>query len=157
MAPALTIAEIKRLLKHLRGLQQLDSGVKMPATALQRRFVEVCRGRAKPITPHEVAYIKWRTTKPDLYRLAAEHEKQKQIAARAAQHRNNQLIKSCHLDREKKRERELIKIARQAEERAAREAAVAAARRDVPRPRITEFGTRDDFRKDRASWIHRGT
>ena len=56
----LTPKEWLLLREHLRFYRSLDSGERIAETDAQIHFVEVCRGRAKPRTPHESAYLKHR-------------------------------------------------------------------------------------------------
>jgi hypothetical protein len=45
---------------YIKALQELERGVRVPRTALQMHFVEVCRGGALPTTAYERAYLAWR-------------------------------------------------------------------------------------------------
>ena len=56
----LTPKERALLREHLRFYRSLDGGERIAETDAQVHFVEVCRGRAKPRTPHESAYLKHR-------------------------------------------------------------------------------------------------
>jgi hypothetical protein len=46
--------------KHLPFYLSLANGTRKPDTGAQRHFVAVCRGTARPTTPHELAFVKWR-------------------------------------------------------------------------------------------------
>lgn len=54
----LTHDEHMLLKKYKTFYVNLDSGVKLPKTDMQKQFIEVCRGRRKPNTNHEMAYMK---------------------------------------------------------------------------------------------------
>jgi hypothetical protein len=60
--------------RHIEALQELDSGVRAPQTALQVHFVEVCKGNARPATAHERAYLVWRAKEHRRVRLKAEEQ-----------------------------------------------------------------------------------
>ena len=45
--------------KHLRFYQQLHSGERVPNTEAQIHFVQVCSGRLRPRTQHEIAYTRF--------------------------------------------------------------------------------------------------
>ena len=49
---------------YIKALQELERGIRVPQTALQVHFVEVCRGGAQPTTPYERAYLAWRAREP---------------------------------------------------------------------------------------------
>jgi uncharacterized protein YifE (UPF0438 family) len=51
--------EIKILKRYGKGFQRLTNGERQPATAAQRRFIQVCRGEVQPETPHEKAWRKY--------------------------------------------------------------------------------------------------
>ena len=55
----LTEKESLLIEKHLKFYQSLDKGQRIPTTTEQKHFVDVCRGNAKPITDHEIAYVKF--------------------------------------------------------------------------------------------------
>jgi len=59
---------------YVKALQELDRGVRVPRTALQVHFVEVCRGGALPTTAYERAYLAWRAKEQQ--RLKVELEEQ---------------------------------------------------------------------------------
>ncbi|MCC7276633.1 MAG: DUF413 domain-containing protein [Alphaproteobacteria bacterium] len=49
--------------KHLTFYESLDTGLREPDTALQRHFVEVCRGSCAPRTEHEMVYLAYKRDK----------------------------------------------------------------------------------------------
>jgi len=51
--------EYQLLNKYFHFYRSLDTGKKIPVSKAQKRFVEVCRGRKRPYTPHENAYMKY--------------------------------------------------------------------------------------------------
>jgi len=54
---------------YIKALQELDRGVRVPRTAAQRHFVQVCRGAAQPATAYERAYMKWRAKEQRILKL----------------------------------------------------------------------------------------
>jgi uncharacterized protein YifE (UPF0438 family) len=54
----LTPREQELLARFLSYYERLDLGRVTPQTPLQRQFVDVCHGRRKPETEHEIAYQK---------------------------------------------------------------------------------------------------
>jgi hypothetical protein len=46
--------------KYLSFYLSLHRGERRPTTQAQRHFIAVCRGRTKPATEHEWAFVKWR-------------------------------------------------------------------------------------------------
>lgn len=63
---------------YLKALRELERGVRVPQTAPQAHFVEVCRGEARPVTEYEHAYLGWR---------AEEHQRLKTEVAEHARRR----------------------------------------------------------------------
>ena len=59
---------------YIKALQELDRGVRVPQTALQVHFVEVCRGGAQPTTAYERAYMAWRGKEQQRLKLEAEEQ-----------------------------------------------------------------------------------
>ena len=59
---------------YIKALQELDRGVRVPQTALQVHFVEVCRGGAQPTTAYERAYLAWRGKEQQRLKLDAEEQ-----------------------------------------------------------------------------------
>ena len=55
--------ERKLLDKNIKFYKSLDSGNRTPETEEQKHFVEVCKGRKKPRSIHERAYIKYKQAK----------------------------------------------------------------------------------------------
>jgi uncharacterized protein YifE (UPF0438 family) len=59
---------------YIKALQELDRGVRVPQTALQAHFVEVCRGDAQPTTAYERAYLAWRGKEQQRLKREAEEQ-----------------------------------------------------------------------------------
>jgi hypothetical protein len=59
---------------YIKALQELDRGVRVPRTAMQMHFVEVCRGGAQPTTAHERAYLAWRAKEQRRVKLELEEQ-----------------------------------------------------------------------------------
>ena len=59
---------------YIKALQELERGIRVPQTALQVHFVEVCRGGAQPTTPYERAYLAWRAREQRRLKLEAEEQ-----------------------------------------------------------------------------------
>jgi hypothetical protein len=57
---------------YIKALQELDRGVRVPKTAMQVHFVEVCRGGAQPKTAYERAYLAWRAKEQQRLKLELE-------------------------------------------------------------------------------------
>ncbi len=57
--PCLTKRQVELIARHLKFYLSLANGTRQPTTAAQRRFVEVCRGRRRAATEHEVAFMRW--------------------------------------------------------------------------------------------------
>ena len=55
--------EWKLINKYKKAYSDLDSGKRIPTTALQKHFVDVAHGLAEPNTKHEFAYLKWKKLK----------------------------------------------------------------------------------------------
>ena len=51
--------ERELLRRYLDFYQALHSGLRKPTTRDQEHFLQVCRGKAKPRTPHETAYVRY--------------------------------------------------------------------------------------------------
>ncbi len=62
----LTQRERSLLRRYLPFYEELASGERVPSTAAQKHFVEVCSGAADPGTEHEVAFLKYRAGATDL-------------------------------------------------------------------------------------------
>ncbi len=60
--PILTNWDRALLRKHLNFYEALDHGRRTPTTPRQLHFLAVCRDSAAPITQHEVAYLRYRST-----------------------------------------------------------------------------------------------
>src|SRR5713101_3100317 len=58
LSPKLSRIEEQLLARHLKFYTDLFTGKRSPQTVAQKHFVEVVRGRAKPESEHEVAYLK---------------------------------------------------------------------------------------------------
>jgi uncharacterized protein YifE (UPF0438 family) len=58
--------------RHLPFYQALAAGLRVPATAAQRRFVAVARGEAEAESEHERAYLRWREAAARADRALAE-------------------------------------------------------------------------------------
>ena len=125
----LTLREMDLLEPCANALWELELGKRHPHTALRKHFVDVCKKRAEPSTEHEVAYLKWRRLgRPDLGKL------------------RRRLIAQSKCDQELKKITEQAK-ARDAAERG-RQCLTESFKRYIDEP----LGTREDFKKDRASW-----
>jgi hypothetical protein len=57
---SLTANERLLIEKHLPFYLAMARGTRKANTEAQRHFVAVCRGTARPATPHEIAFLKWR-------------------------------------------------------------------------------------------------
>lgn len=124
----LTSEENRLLAPYIRALEALDKGKRLPRTALQRHFVSVCRGQAPARTRYEKAYLKWRAEKLRREKERIERERQR----------------SC--------EKELRKAAQQAKRRDEIDMAQQRANLSTrPSRRIKEWGTREDWKRDRDS------
>ena len=62
---------------YIKALQELDRGVRVPRTAAQAHFVEVCRGGAQPMTAYERAYLAWREKERRLLKLVGQARQRK--------------------------------------------------------------------------------
>jgi hypothetical protein len=62
----------KLIAPYIKVLQGLDRGLRVPRTALQVHFVEVCRGVAQPTTEYERAYLVWRAKEQRWLKLEPE-------------------------------------------------------------------------------------
>ena len=51
--------EVEILKRYGKGFQRLMNGERQPATAAQRRFIQVCRAEVQPKTPYEKAWRKY--------------------------------------------------------------------------------------------------
>ena len=54
-----TIKQATLLLDHGKAYQALQNGGRDPVNAEEKAFVEVCRGLRKPVTRHEIAWMKF--------------------------------------------------------------------------------------------------
>lgn len=61
--PEFTSRQKHLIEKHIKFYISLDSGNRIPETPAQKRFVDVCRGKVKAKTEHEIAYTKYRKTR----------------------------------------------------------------------------------------------
>jgi hypothetical protein len=52
----------KLLVAHFAFYRTLDLGTRSPSSPAQRHFVDVCKGRSKPVTDHEFAYSRYMFT-----------------------------------------------------------------------------------------------
>ena len=60
-------SEERRILEHYLPLfRDLVDGRRMPKTQAQLNFVEVAHGRAVPSSPHEIAFLKWKSQKIEI-------------------------------------------------------------------------------------------
>jgi len=50
----------KLLIAHFAFYRALDLGTRSPSSPAQRHFVDVCKGRSKPMTDHEFAYSRYK-------------------------------------------------------------------------------------------------
>ena len=137
----LNAKEVSLLRPYIRALEKLEQGKIEPKTALQKHFLAMCRGESPARTEYEFAYLKWRRTKPDLSKV-------KQNGMPPKKSRNVRLK-----DETKLNQTELKKIALQVKRRVA--ADIARQKSQAPTRTINEFGSREDWKKDRASWIKR--
>ena len=48
---------------------------------MQVHFVSVCRGKATPLTEYEIAYMRWRSSKPDIPKVLARAKAEKRANA----------------------------------------------------------------------------
>jgi hypothetical protein len=74
---------------YIKALQELDRGLRVPRTALQVHFVEVCWGGAQPATAYERAYLMWRAKEQRRLKLELEER------ARQRESRNNRTDQSA--------------------------------------------------------------
>jgi Protein of unknown function, DUF len=135
----LSLREIILLTRCLGALQELEAGKRAPKTSLQRRFVSVCRGALPATTEYERAYLNWRQTRCDLTveRARIENEQLRGVQRARERLRQNQRVV------------ELKKIERQAEARLALELE---RQKSHAKRKAHEWGTRDDWRRDRGAW-----
>lgn len=75
---SISVADAELLLGYIDALCELDSGLRAPRTPEQEHFVAVCRGKARPETRYEIAYISWRRLKPDLRDILIRAEQARQ-------------------------------------------------------------------------------
>jgi Protein of unknown function, DUF len=116
----------KLIAPFIRALRELDRGLRLPVTALQAHFVEVCRGSAQPTTAYERAYLEWRANE--------ERRKKRELEERARR-------RELHRDRGR--------------ETAGASPTAVPGRWSDPKPYarfVAEpLGTREEFKKDRAA------
>ena len=60
------------LRRHLRFYRSLETGKRAPVTDAQRRFVEVCHGRAVAANEHEMVYAKYMRLRSKLKAMAVQ-------------------------------------------------------------------------------------
>lgn len=163
----LTADQIKIILKHHKFLEDLANGVRHPKTDAQKQFVRVVRGDAKASTDFEVAYGAWKRSGLSLFVLKKELEKTGQ---------RNAASKPTVAKGSEKPERRGKKLSDRARKVGAGQPATTIfedtqekntpkVERDkipnaglAPKPnhyarKISEpWGSREGFRRDRASW-----
>jgi uncharacterized protein YifE (UPF0438 family) len=142
----LSEAEIALLREYLDLACAIEAGTREPRTDVQKHFLQVCRGEAEPATKYERAFLKWRSL-GRLQLIVApmpENEKTKTSSKNTTQ-KNSQ-----------KQEFKIRKALENAKRHAQLTEADAASKHkkfvQEPTRIILEWGTREDFKKDAASW-----
>jgi uncharacterized protein YifE (UPF0438 family) len=146
----LTHEEIRLLIRCVHALEMLERGERKPTTALQQHFLDVCKGKYRARTAYEHAYLKWRVSKPNLLKL------QQEIATAKAKGRpvkdKTERVAQIVRQRERRRKIELKKIEAQAKRTEAADIARQQQKYKIPTRITPEWGTREDWKKDRDSW-----
>jgi hypothetical protein len=146
----LTHEEIRLLVRCIHALEMLELGERPPTTELQQQFLKVCKGELPARTDYERAYLKWRKGKPDLLKLHGDIATAK--AKRSpVQHKAERAVQ-IERQRERRRKIELKKIEAQAKQREAADIARQKQKAKIPTRRILEWGTREDWKRNRDSW-----
>jgi uncharacterized protein YifE (UPF0438 family) len=142
--------EIRLLAPCIHALEMLERGERKPRTALQRHFLNVCKGECPARTAYERAYLKWRESKPDLLKLQRDIRTAKAKRSPVQDRANGNL--QIARQRERRRKIEFKKIEEQAKRREAADIARQKQKYKIPTRRVQEWGTREDWKKDRDSW-----
>jgi uncharacterized protein YifE (UPF0438 family) len=66
----------KLIAPYVRTLQDLERGIRAPRTPLQLHFVAVCKGKARPMTEYERAYLLWRSLEREQLKRDTEERRQ---------------------------------------------------------------------------------
>lgn len=162
----LTDAQIELVLKNHHFYASLISGERCPETDAQHQFLEVVRGERPAITPHEMAYQAWKQSGVSLSILKKEAERRKK--------RENDINVSTGIgSRPRGRPSKISKLARKdrqvsladiSSQQPSPDSEVSVNRELIPgaglapKPKnyarkIDEpLGSREDFKRDRASW-----
>jgi uncharacterized protein YifE (UPF0438 family) len=129
----LTRVEAQLLEKYGEAFRELEIGIRLPKTTLQKRFVRVCRGEVPATTFYEKLYLKARlvgTPTPKTMRVSSGSKKfAKPPSGSNGSGKQAQIEQRKALDLER-----LNKFL-------AKPTRVAA-----------EWGSRDDWKRDRGSW-----
>lgn len=150
----LSAKEIRLLMPYIRALEELELGKRKPKSFLQSQFVSVCKGDIPARTKYECAYLKWRKTRPFL--SIAKQGRAVTIIPKKIRLKKetNHTIKAKRIKHESRGKIALKTIALQVEQRDAIDRGRQIAQRDnTPNRRINEWGNREDWKKDRGSWI----
>ena len=162
----LTDAQIELILKNNHFYESLISGERCPRTDLQHQFLKVVRGETPATTPHEIAYQAWKQSGVSLSMLQKEAENRKK---RENDIRASSGIGSCPRGRPLKlselarKDRQVslsdISIQQPSPDREGSVnrdlipgAGLAAKPKNYVRKIDEPWGTREDFKRDRASW-----
>jgi len=85
----LTDEEKTLLQRYSRFYKELNDGIRLPKTADQRRFVEVCYGRAGAESAHEIAWVKYK-------RIAAQERRDAALRLESQQSRMPEFEEVSH-------------------------------------------------------------
>lgn len=136
MGTFLTVRELQLMRKHGKALRALELGMRQPTTALQKRFLRVCRGEVKAQTIYEKVYVKWRAIEgasaklgdPRITTSPNEHESVNSITRRRTEQRARREVLDLEI-----RDRFMSR----------------------PTRVVYEWGNRADWSRDRGSWRRR--
>ncbi|WP_397545702.1 DUF413 domain-containing protein [Ruegeria marisflavi] len=89
-----TLKDARLLESCIGSLQALEEGRREPTTAMQVQFVSVCLGKAPPRTAHELAYMRWRHSKPHIPDVLAKAEAAERKLAKVRESASKQIPES---------------------------------------------------------------
>jgi uncharacterized protein YifE (UPF0438 family) len=71
----MNVRQLELMCEHFDFLITLAKGARAPTTEAQKHFVAVCRGKAKPQTEYEKAYLAWRKERPSISQMLARKDR----------------------------------------------------------------------------------
>jgi len=146
--------EIELLRPCIENLRELELGKRAPTTSLQVHFLDVCKGKVEASTKHAFAYLKWRQNPVDLNQLVMSQATRVELGQGPKEGAREIERKKAERNarNSEKQKREFKKIKREATARTTQDRKASLEGQSYKRFIDEPLESREEFKKDRASW-----